>query len=145
MTPAVPLTLDDHLCFSLYSAAMAVGRSYKPLLDKLGLTYPQYLVLSTLWERDKQNVGAIADRLTLESSTVTPLIRRLVAADLVHRERNPQDDRQVLVSLTERGRDMCVQSTCLAEQLLTATGMTMERLMGIAKDVRAVRDAVAAH
>ncbi len=134
--------LDDQLCFTLYSASMAVSRSYKPLLDGLGITYPQYLVLSTLWERDGLSVGGIADALSLESSTITPLVKRLVKAGLVHRQRNPQQERQVLVTLTEDGRDMRQRSACLAERLVAASGMAMERLLDVAREVRAVRAAV---
>ena len=80
-------SLNQLLCFSLYSASMAVNRTYKPLLDELGITYPQYLVLNALWEEDGQTVGSIAERLSLESSTVTPLIKRLESAALLTRER----------------------------------------------------------
>ena len=136
-------TLDDQLCFTLYSASMAVGRTYKPLLDRLGITYPQYLVLSTLWERDGLSVGGIADALALESSTITPLIKRLVAAGLIDRERNPRDERQVLVSLTETGRDMQERCACLAETLVAASGLSIERLLKVAREVRGIRDALA--
>ena len=98
------LSLDSQLCFSLYAASMAVNRTYKPLLDQLGLTYPQYLVLSTLGEQDELAVSAIADRLSLESSTITPLVKRLESAGLLTRRRNPQDERQVIVRLTAKGR-----------------------------------------
>lgn len=98
------LTLDQQLCFSLYGASMAIGRAYKPLLDALEITYPQYLVLSTLGEGGAQSVGAIADRLALESSTITPLVKRLEQADFVVRKRNPEDERQVVVSLTAKER-----------------------------------------
>src|SRR5215216_635360 len=93
------LPLDSQLCFSLYAATIAVNRTYKPILDRLGLTYPQYLVLSTLWEEDGLAISAIADRLSLESSTITPLVKRLESAAFVTRQRNPKDERQVLVSL----------------------------------------------
>lgn len=137
--------LADQLCFALYSASMAVGRTYKPLLDGLGITYPQYLVLGTLWERDGSSIGGIAETLGLESSTVTPLVKRLAAAGLVERRRNPQDDRQVRVSLTEAGRQMQDRCACLAETLVAASGLSVERLLEIARGVREVRDAVAAH
>src|ERR1700748_2322746 len=97
------LTLDDQLCFSLYATSMAINRTYKPLLDQLGITYPQYLVLSALWEEDGRTVGAIAERLSLVSSTITPLVKRLEAASLVTRTRGARDERQVLVALTDRG------------------------------------------
>ncbi len=97
------IPLDYQLCFALHGASMAIGRAYKPLLDALEITYPQYLVLSTLWERGAQTVGAIADRLALESSTVTPLVKRLEQADFVVRNRNPEDERQVVVGLAAKG------------------------------------------
>lgn len=137
-----PPKLDDQLCFTLYSASMAVSRSYKPLLDGLGITYPQYLVLSTLWERDGLSVGGIAEALMLESSTITPLVRRLVTAGLIQRRRNPQHERQVLVTLTEAGREMQKRCACLAERLVAASGMSVERLLNVAREVRAVRAAV---
>lgn len=140
--PATPLTLDQQLCFSLYGASMAVGRTYKPLLDQLGITYPQYLVLHVLWEKDGQSVGAIADRLALESSTVTPLVKRLEAAGLLTRERNPQDERQVLVRLTESGRTMREKSTCLAEALLAASGFDVSQIAALNRLVQAFRDSL---
>ena len=143
--PATRPKLDDQICFTLYSASMAIGRAYKPLLDALGITYPQYLVLGTLWERDGLSVGGIADALALESSTITPLVKRLVAAGLIDRQRNQRDERQVLVSLTEAGREMQERCACLGETLVAASGMPVERLLGIAREVRAVRDAVARH
>ena len=139
-----PPALDEQLCFALYGASMAVGRAYKPQLDALGITYPQYLVLSALWEVDGRNVGEIADRLSLEPSTVTPLVKRLVTAGLVTRERNPDDERQVLVRLTEEGQAMRDRTGCLAETLLAASGMSVEALGRLARDVRTLRDAVAA-
>jgi DNA-binding MarR family transcriptional regulator len=111
------ITLDQQLCFALYSASIAIGRAYKPLLDALEITYPQYLVLSTLWERDAQSVGTIADRLALESSTITPLVKRLEQAGFVVR-RNPEDERQVVVSLTAKGTAMREKSRCLGKRCL---------------------------
>ncbi|EFG9153184.1 MarR family transcriptional regulator, partial [Escherichia coli] len=87
-----PFTLDDQLCFTLYSTSMAITRVYKPMLDRLGLTYPQYLVLHVLWDEDGRTIGAIAERLALESSTVTPLVKRLEAAGLVQRQRDARDE-----------------------------------------------------
>lgn len=137
------LPLDDQLCFALYGASMAVGRTYKPLLDGLGITYPQYLVLAALWERDELSVGAIAERLMLESSTVTPLLKRLAEAGFVRRERNPDNERQVIVRLTEAGRAMRQRTSCLGEALLGASGLMEERLRQLNRDVRALRDALA--
>ena len=137
------LTLDDQLCFSLYGASLAINRAYKPLLDDLEITYPQYLVLSALWEVDGQSVGAIADRLGLDSSNVTPLVKRMEAAGLLSRERNPTDERQVVVSLTDHGRDMQARSACLGQTLFASAGMSIEKLVQLNKDVQAFRDSVA--
>lgn len=132
------LPLDDQLCFSLYGTSMAITRAYKPMLDRLGITYPQYLVLHALWEEDGRTVGAIADRLALESSTVTPLVKRLEAAGFVTRERNPQDERQVQVRLTPRGAQMREDCGCLAEELLARSGMTGTDLGGLNREVKAL-------
>ncbi len=136
-------TLDQQLCFSLYGASMAINRAYKPLLDALEITYPQYLVLSALWETDGLSVGAIGERLGLDSSNVTPLVKRMEGAGLVSRVRNPADERQVVVSLTDAGRDLQVRSTCLGQTLFAAGGMSIERLVQLNKDVQAFRDSVA--
>jgi DNA-binding MarR family transcriptional regulator len=134
-----PLRLDDHLCFSLYAASMAVNRIYKPLLDRLGLTYPQYLVLTALSEDDGQTVSGIADRLALDSSTVTPLVKRLEAAKLVTRTRNPKDERQVNVRLTSKGREVRRDAQCLTDQLLRS-GLKPAQLVALNEQVGDLRD-----
>jgi DNA-binding MarR family transcriptional regulator len=136
-------TLDQQLCFSLYGASLAINRAYKPLLDALEITYPQYLVLSALWETDGQSVGAIGERLGLDSSNVTPLVKRMEGAGLLSRVRNPADERQVVVSLTDAGRDLQIRSTCLGQTLFAAGGMSVEQLVKLNKDVQAFRDSVA--
>jgi DNA-binding MarR family transcriptional regulator len=140
MSAAAPL--DSQLCFSLYATSMAVNRTYKPLLDQLGITYPQYLVLLALWEQDPRTVGAIAARLRLESSTVTPLVKRLEAAGLVTRTRNPEDERQVQVRLTKRGAALQEECGCLAEALIERSGMAGKRLAALNKDIQALHDAL---
>lgn len=139
--PAAAL-LDSQLCFSLYAASMAVGRIYKPLLDRLGITYPQYLVLLALWEEDARNVGAIAARLGLESSTVTPLVKRLEAAGLLTRMRETEDERRVQVRLTERGAALREDCGCLAEALVARSGMQGTQLAALNRDIQALRDAL---
>lgn len=136
------LTLEDQLCFSLYATSMAINRTYKPLLDQLGITYPQYLVLSALWEQDGRTVGAIAERLSLESSTITPLVKRLEAASLVTRARQADDERRVLVSLTERGRALKDESRCLGEALFTRSGMQPAELIALNREVQRLRAAL---
>lgn len=144
MAPRVPqhppAPLDDHLCYAIYSAGMAIQRLYKPLLDELGLTYPQYLVLSVLWSHDRQPVGAIASSLALESSTLTPLLKRLEAAGLVRRNRNPQNERQVIVELTERGVGLRDEAGCLGDELLRSSGQTAGELSALNHKVRSLRD-----
>lgn len=142
---AVPAPLEDQLCYSIYSANMAIQRAYKPLLDELGLTYPQYLVLNVLWCDDQQSVGAIADRLGLESSTLTPLLKRLEGAGMVHRARNPENERQVVVELTGKGRALRLKAGCLGEALLAFSGETAQRLATLNADVRHLRDAIYAN
>ena len=140
MPPTAPL--DDQLCFSLYATSMAVSRTYKPLLDRLGITYPQYLVMLALWEVDGRLIGAVAARLGLESSTITPLVKRLEAAGFVTRTRNPKDERQVHVRLTARGAALREECGCLAEALIARSGMTGTRLAALNKDIKALRDAL---
>ncbi len=135
-------TLEEQLCFSLYSASLEINRTYKPLLDELGITYPQYLVLNTLWEEDGRTVGSIAERLSLESSTVTPLVKRLEASSLVTRVRQRGDERRVCVSLTERGRQLKEESRCLGLALLTGSGMEPKELIALNSGVRRLRDAL---
>lgn len=98
--------LEQQLCFALYSANNAMGRLYRPMLHDLGLTYPQYLVLLALWEKDAQTVGDLGKVLFLESNTLTPLLKRMETANLLRRERSLEDERSVTVSLTETGRTL---------------------------------------
>ena len=137
------LPLDQQLCFSIYSAAIAINRAYKPLLDQLGLTYPQYLVLHALWETDGLTITAIAERLALEPSTITPLVKRLEVAGFVTRLRNPDDERQVRVSLTAKGAEMSVGAACLGEMLFAKSGLTADQLHALNRQVQQLRDAVA--
>jgi DNA-binding MarR family transcriptional regulator len=136
------LLLEDHICYGLYSASMAIQRVYKPLLDDLGLTYPQYLVLNILWRQDGQTVGGIAEQLALESSTLTPLLKRLEASGLVRRTRNPDDERQVLVALTDAGRKLRTGTNCLGEALLASSGHDVRQLGELNRMVQQLRDAI---
>jgi Transcriptional regulators len=140
-----PVPLDDQLCYAIYSAGIAIQRVYKPLLDELGLTYPQYLVLNVLWREDEQTVGGIAEKLALESSTLTPLLKRLEAAGLVRRARNPDNERQVVVALTDEGRALRSRAGCLGDALISASGQGPAHLGELNRDVRALRDAIYAH
>jgi DNA-binding MarR family transcriptional regulator len=137
-----PLPLDEQLCFSLYSTSIAINRLYKPMLDSLGLTYPQYLVLSVLWEEDGRTISAIAGRLALESSTITPLVKRLEAAGLVARQRNAVDERQVNVSLTSKGRGLRREASCLTDALLAHSGLEIPDMVALNDQVRKLRRAL---
>ncbi len=135
-------TLNDLLCFALYGASMAVSRTYKPLLDELGITYPQYLVLVALWSEDGQTVGSLAERLALESSTITPLIKRLETSGLVKRVRHHDDERRVSAFLTKRGRELEDESECLGLRLLERSGMKPQELMALTRQVQQLRTAL---
>jgi DNA-binding MarR family transcriptional regulator len=111
----------------------------------LGLTYPQYLVLNVLWREDEQTVGGLADRLALESSTLTPLLKRLEAAGLVRRTRNPDNERQVVVALTAEGRAMQSRAGCLGESLLAASGHAPKDLGRLNSEIRHLRDQIYSH
>jgi len=137
-----PIPLEDQLCYSIYSASMAIQRVYKPILDELGLTYPQYLVLNVLWRDDRKSVGSIAEQLGLESSTLTPLLKRLEAADLVDRTRNPENERQVVVGLTQKGHALRSKAGCLGEALLDASGDKPKHLAALNLEIRNLRDAI---
>ncbi len=100
------LKLDNQLCFRLYSASRLVTQAYRPLLEPLGLTYPQYLVLLVLWERDKQTVGEIGERLLLESNTLTPLLQRMEREELIVRTKGTSDTRQTVIGLTPHGKSL---------------------------------------
>lgn len=134
--------LDQQICFTLYATSMAVTRAYKPLLDEMGLTYPQYLVLSVLGESDGLTIGTIAARLDLESSTVTPLVKRLETAGLVNRTRSLDDERRVEVTLTPAGQALLERSRCLGDLLIERSGMTGGDLEALNKQVQALRDEI---
>lgn len=131
--------LDQQICFTMYATSMAITRAYKPMLDQLGLTYPQYLVVSVLSEVDSLTIGGIATRLDLESSTVTPLVKRLEAAGLLNRTRDVVDERRVGVRLTREGRAVLEKSKCLGDFLVERSGMSDKDLEALNKQVQALR------
>ena len=126
--PVEALRLDRQLCFALYGAANRVTRLYRPLLDALGLTYPQYLAMLVLWEASPRTVGALGEALDLESSTLTPLLKRMEARGLVVRTRDPEDERRVVVTLTEAGAALREQAKAVPEQLLCQLALPLEEL-----------------
>lgn len=117
-----PLSLDAQLCFAIYSAAHAFTAAYKPFLEPLGLTYPQYLVLIVLWGGDGISVGEIGGKLHLDSGTLTPILKRMERAGLIRRSRNPDNERQLKVELTPKGRALREQVRPAREQVVCALG-----------------------
>ena len=134
--------LDDFLCFAVYSASHAFNRLYKPLLDELGLTYPQYLVMVTLWKRDDRTLSEIGERLFLESNTLTPLLKRMEAAGLVSRSRDPADERQVRLRLTTEGKALIDKARSVPPCVLDATGLTSEEARSLTDQIAALRTAL---
>src|SRR6478735_1140544 len=120
--PAPTVALDDQLCFALYAASRAVTARYRPMLDAVGLTYPQYLVMMLLWESDHQTVGQLGARLALDSGTLSPLLKRLTSAGLVTRHRRVEDERSVSISLTDEGRDLREKCFAISEEMIGAIG-----------------------
>ena len=125
------LTLGNQLCFAVYSTAHAFNRVYKPLLDRLGLTYPQYLVMLALWERDGVPVKDIGERLFLDSGTLTPLLKRLEAAGLVSRLRDAAGERQVRITLTAAGRALKQKAKGIPKALFCASGLTLADILAL--------------
>ncbi|SDB45224.1 MarR family winged helix-turn-helix transcriptional regulator [Belnapia rosea] len=140
-TPKSKLELNDFLCFALHSTALAIGRANKPMLDKIGLTYSQYLVMVVLWAEDNRTVSSIGDKLFLESNTLTPLLKRLEALGYVRRSRDTADERQVRISLTEQGRALR-EKACAAhpDWIDRAFGGDMAAVQELKDRVIAIRD-----
>jgi DNA-binding MarR family transcriptional regulator len=134
------LRLDNQICFAVYSTAHAFNRVYKPLLDRLGLTYPQYLVMLTLWERDGVPVKDIGARLFLDSGTLTPLLKRLEAAELIKRTRSTEDERQVLIALTLQGQALREKAKAVPQSILAASACSVGELLAMKDEIVALRD-----
>jgi DNA-binding MarR family transcriptional regulator len=137
-----PRTLDGQLCFSLYSANLAMGKLYRQLLAKLDLTYPQYLVMLVLWERDGITVSELGDRLFLDSATLTPLLKRLQSAGHVVRTRGTRDERQVIVTLTEEGRTLREKTGHVPVDVFCATGCEIDELVGLKGQLEKLRSSL---
>jgi DNA-binding MarR family transcriptional regulator len=134
------LKLDDQLCFSVYAAGHAFNRFYKPLLEPLGLTYPQYLVLLTLWEEEGLPLKAIGERLGLDSGTLTPLLRRMATAGLVTRDRDSADERVVRIHLTAKGRKLRARAEAFPEKIGRAAQCSAAELTALRKLLFSLRD-----
>nr|WP_156927191.1 MarR family transcriptional regulator [Azospirillum halopraeferens] len=135
-----PLPLDDQLCFAIYSAAHAMNRVYKPLLEPLGLTYPQYLVLLVLWQTDDVTVKDLGSRLFLDSGTLTPLLKRMEAAGLVTRRRDTADERLVRVTLTPDGRALRDRAGAVQQAVGCASGLDAAAMGALHRALTELRD-----
>lgn len=135
-----PLALDNQFCFALYSASLAMTKVYKPFLDTIGLTYPQYLVMLVLWQQDDVLVKSIGEKLFLDSGTLTPLLKRLEASGLVARTRDEADERQVRITLTKDGRDLKKKAQSIPKQVMCASGQPHEALQQLRAQLSTLRD-----
>ena len=133
------LLLDHQLCFALYAASLAMTKLYKPLLDPLGLTYPQYLVMLALWQTDGQTVSQLGERLALDSGTLTPLLKRLESAGRVQRLRDPADERRVLLQLTSAGRALKARAMSVPQSIAAAAGCELGELSALTARLQALR------
>lgn len=133
------LALENQFCFALYSTSLAMTKTYKPLLDQLGLTYPQYLVMLVLWEKDDVLVKRIGEQLFLDSGTLTPLLKRLEALDMVKRTRDAADERQVRITLTRTGRLLKRRARVVPAEVLCASGTSQQTLMTLRAQLTALR------
>lgn len=141
--PQPTLLLDDQLCFALYSASLALNKVYRKLLGKLGLTYPQYLVMMVLWERDRVTVSEIGERLFLDSATLTPLLKRLETAGLLTRTRAASDERQVIIELSKAGRALKTKAQGVPTGMSCALeGCTVEQLTVLKTQLESLRESL---
>ncbi len=134
------LQLDKQLCFALYSASHAMSKAYKPHLDALGLTYPQYVAMLALWERDGLTVSEIGERLFLDSGTLTPLLKRLEMAGYISRLRDAADERRVLIQLTATGRKLKAKAAPIPGCMLEAAQCSLNELSALTRQVQQLRD-----
>jgi len=141
--PDQALLLDNQLCFALYSASLAMTKLYKPLLDELGLTYPQYLTLLVLWERDGLMVSELGERLSLDSGTLTPLLKRLEAAGLIARIRAIEDERRVHITLTAAGRKLKTRAQKIPSCILAASQCSIPELVQLTHQIQGLRQRLA--
>ena len=137
--------LDEQLCFALYSTGLSLNKVYRKLLSSLGLTYPQYLVMLVLWERDKVTVSEIGERLFLDSATLTPLLKRLENAGVITRTRAKGDERQVIIELTSQGRALKAEAKSVPSDLFCASECSPEELAALKKQLEALRGNLTKH
>ncbi|WP_370677728.1 MarR family winged helix-turn-helix transcriptional regulator [Pleomorphomonas sp. PLEO] len=134
--------IGDLLCFSIYSAGLAFNQLYRPMLEEIGLTYPQFLVMVALWSREGRTVKELGEALFLDSSTLTPLLKRLEAAGLISRCRNPKDERQVLLAVTDEGNSLRARAASISRAVGEAIGLDTEATLVMRARLNALRDGI---
>ena len=139
IAPDAMMQLDNQLCFALYSTSLAMTKVYKPLLDELGLTYPQYIAMLVLWERDGLMVSELGEQLYLDSGTLTPLLKRLEAASYISRIRDVEDERRVYITLTSSGRKLKTRATKIPDCILSASQCSLPELVALTNQVQSLR------
>lgn len=142
-TPPTYPKLADFLCFAVYSANLAYGRAYKPILEELGVTYTQWIIIVALWEQDDQTVSSLGAKVFLESNTLTPILKKLESLGYLRRQRDPGDERQVVISLTDAGRALREKGS--QKNLVQATGLTREEFAVLQKTIVRLRDKLIDH
>ncbi len=138
------LALDNQFCFALYSTSLALTKLYRPILKPLGLTYPQYLVMLVLWERDGITLSECGERLLLDSGTLTPLVKRMENAGLLERQRDADDERRVRITLTEAGRNLRRSAASVPKSATAATGYKLAELEKLTTQILKLRASIAA-
>ncbi|HAS45804.1 MAG TPA: MarR family transcriptional regulator [Microscillaceae bacterium] len=132
------LKLENQVCFPLYVASRLITRAYQPMLDEMGITYPQYLVLLTLWENDGQTVNQISKELYLNTNTITPLLKRMEKTGIIARTRSREDERKVLITLTEQGKALKEKAYCIPEEILGKMGQTTSEVFQLKDQLHAL-------
>ena len=135
--------LENQLCFLIYSTNLALNQLYRKLLTPLGITYPQYLVMLVLWEKDEITVSEIGNKLFLESSTLTPILKKLEAIQLVNRTRSKEDERQVIITLSEKGKELKQQAVNIPAHILEASSCDMTTLLSLKDQLTQLRTNIA--
>ncbi|MDC5069807.1 MarR family winged helix-turn-helix transcriptional regulator [Acinetobacter baumannii] len=137
------LKLENQLCFLIYSTNLALNQLYRKLLTPLGITYPQYLVMLVLWEKDEITVSEIGSKLFLESSTLTPILKKLEALQLLNRTRSKKDERQVIITLSEKGKKLKEQAVNIPTHILEASSCDTATLLGLKDQLTQLRTNIA--
>ncbi|ODG92905.1 MarR family transcriptional regulator [Gottfriedia luciferensis] len=132
------LLLENQLCFSIYATSREITKLYRPILDEIGITYPQYLALLSLWEKDQQTVKELGETLFLDSGTLTPMLKRMESAGLIFRKRDSSDERKVFITLTEEGTKLKEKALCIPEKFFKESNTTQEEFLTILNQTKAL-------